>query len=185
MVLRSNMERKIRMNGFLLLIPFLMIRFGFLYVLNKAAVRRAAHFPPMIGNEKIAYWLYQISNIALFMLLFILTVAIEFSLRFYIGIIIYLAGLVLCTISVMNFAVLSEHGFSENGLYRYSRNPMYVSYFIYFMGCALLTQSVILVLIILIFQISAHWIILSEERWCAEKFGQRYMHYQNKVRRYI
>jgi protein-S-isoprenylcysteine O-methyltransferase Ste14 len=37
----------------------------------------------------------------------------------------------------------------------------------------------------LVFQISAHWIILSEERWCVNKFGQEYINYMNKVRRYI
>lgn len=37
------------MNGFFLLIPFLMIRFGLLSYLNKDAVRRAAYFAPMSG----------------------------------------------------------------------------------------------------------------------------------------
>ena len=43
------------MNGFLLLIPFLLIRFGIPSILNKGAIQRAAHFPPMFGNEKLAY----------------------------------------------------------------------------------------------------------------------------------
>ena len=62
---------------------------------------------------------------------------------------------------------------------------MYVSYFICFAGCAFLTQSLILGGIVLVFQISAHWIILSEERWCMEKFGDSYVEYMKRVRRYI
>ena len=56
------------MNGFLLLVPFILIRFGLLSILSKEAINRAAYFPPLIKNEKAAYWLYQISNIAILFL---------------------------------------------------------------------------------------------------------------------
>ncbi len=173
------------MNGFLLLIPFLLIRFGLLSIIDKGAIKRASHFPPMFGNEILAYWIYQLSNITIFVFLFFLTVVIEFSWQFYIGLIFYILGLILCAISVMNFAAPSNEGFNYNGLYRCSRNPMYISYLIYFVGCTLLTQSLVLCGIVLIFQISSHWIILSEERWCIEKFGKEYKQYMKKVRRYI
>lgn len=91
----------------------------------------------------------------------------------------------MCIVSVANYAKPAENGINLHGLYQISRNPMYVAYFIYFLGCVLLTQSLILFAILLIFQISAHWIILSEERWCIERFGQVYLNYMNKVRRYI
>jgi len=173
------------MNGLLLLIPFLLIRFGLLSIINKDAIKRAAHFPPMYGIEISAYLIYQISNIAIFVFLFFLTVIIEFSWLFYIGITVYILGLILCAISVISFAVPSNEGFNYNGIYHCSRNPMYVSYFIYFVGCALLTQSLVLCGIVLIFQITSHWIILSEESWCIEKFGREYKQYMKKVRRYI
>ena len=51
---------------------------------------------------------------------------------------------------------------------------MYVAYFICFTGMAFLTQSRLLFGIILLFQISAHRIILAEERWCEKKFGEDY-----------
>ena len=62
---------------------------------------------------------------------------------------------------------------------------MYVSYFFYFVGMALLTLSVLLFCMVLIFQISAHWIILAEERECIKKFGISYEQYMKKVRRYL
>lgn len=173
------------MNSFLLLIPFLLIRFVLLSIINKGAIKRASHFPPMFGSEIFACWIYQVSNIVIFVFLFFLTVIIDFSWLFYIGLIIYILGLILCAISIINFASPSNEGFSYNGLYRFSRNPMYVSYLIYFVGCALLTQSLVLCGIILIFQIASHWIILSEEEWCIEKFGKEYKQYMKKVSRYI
>lgn len=49
-----------------------------------------------------------------------------------------------------------DRGICRNGLYRFSRNPMYVAYFIYFLGCVLLAQSVVLLLLVCVFQLSAH-----------------------------
>ena len=173
------------MKGFLLLIPFLMIRFGLLSLLDKGAVKRAAYFAPLSGNEIIAYWVYQISNLAIFIYLCFLTVRIEFSWIFCAGLFVYVIGLVFCAVSIVNFTKPSDNGLNSNGLYRFSRNPMYVAYFIYFAGCALLTQSLLLFGIVAVFQISSHWIILSEEKWCIETFGEEYRQYMKKVRRYI
>lgn len=173
------------MNGFLLLIPFLLVRFGLLSCLNKDAIRRAAYFPPVIGNEKQAYWIYQISNIALFLYLCFLNVFIQDTWQFYCGTTCYLLGLFLCAISLINFAKPTGIGFNNAGLYRFSRNPMYISYFICFLGCALLTQSILLWAIVIVFIVSSHWIILSEERWCIERFKDDYKQYMKTVSRYF
>jgi len=173
------------MGGFLLLIPFILIRFGLLSLLNKEAIKRAAHFPVLIGNEVLAYWIYQISNIAIFVYMFFLKIEIKQSLMFYTSLIVYVFGIILLTLSVINFANPSKDSININGVYRLSRNPMYVSYFIYFIGCVLLTQSIILFGFVLLFQITTHWIILSEERWCVNKFGEKYLQYMKNVRRYI
>ncbi|MDE7429701.1 MAG: isoprenylcysteine carboxylmethyltransferase family protein [Lachnospiraceae bacterium] len=173
------------MNGSLLLIPFLMIRFGLLFILNPQSIQRAAYFAPVQGSERIAYYIYQVSNIGIFIYLFFLKFKIDFSWQFYLGIFCYIAGLGLCVITIVNFSAPDENGLNINGIYRYSRNPMYVAYFICFLGMALLTQSLILLIMVVIFQISAHWIILAEERWCIEKFGAIYEEYMKSVRRYI
>lgn len=70
------------MNGFLLLIPFLLIRFGILSHLDRAAVKRAAFFAPMAGKEIAAYWIYQLSNAAIFIVLFFLKFQLIFPCNF-------------------------------------------------------------------------------------------------------
>lgn len=172
------------MNGFLLLIPLILIRYGLLGAINKEGLKRAAFFPPMVGEEKTAFWFYQISNIFLFLYLCFLKINIA-SMLAYAGAVVYGLGILLCIVSTSNFAKPEKNGINFNGLYRVSRNPMYVSYFIYFLGCFLLTQSLLLLALIIIFQVSAHWIILSEERWCVKEFGDEYITYKEKVRRYI
>lgn len=173
------------MNGFFLLIPFLLVRFGLLSALDRRAIGRAAHFAPMAGRERIAYWVYQLANAAIFVYLCFLRVRIEAAWPFYAGLAGYACGLVLCAASMADFAAPSEAGFSSGGLYRFSRNPMYVSYFLIFAGCALLTRSLALFAMVFVFQAAAHWIILAEERWCVGQFGEAYRRYMRAVRRYI
>lgn len=173
------------MIGALLLIPFFLIRFGLLSRLDKRAVGRAAYFAPLTAREKPAYFLYQISNAAILVALFFLRIQTAPVALFYVGMAVFLLGSIVLTVSMVNFAAPSDSGMNRGGLYRLSRNPMYVAYFLYFMGCTLLTQSLLLLVFILVFQISAHWIILAEERWCIQSFGEEYISYMNRVRRYL
>lgn len=173
------------MPGFLLLFPFFLARFGLLSLLNKGAVRRAAYFPPLAGKERTAYWLYQLSNLAIIVCLFFVKLKTAPPLLFYGGLFLYCAGMLLLIVSIVNFSAPTQNGINTQGLYKLSRNPMYLAYFVYYLGCAALTQSLPLLAFTLIFQISAHWIILSEERWCIEQFGEEYRAYMNRVRRYI
>ncbi|WP_026893136.1 methyltransferase family protein [Lacrimispora aerotolerans] len=172
------------MNGFFCIVPLLLIRFGVLRLLNENALRRAAFFAPAIGKEKVALWFYQVSNIFIFVYLCFLRIKTD-SYWFYIGLVIYALGLLLCLVSVLDFAKPGENGINMNGFYQVSRNPMYVGYFVLFFGCCVLTQSWLLFAGLVVFQVSGHWIIRSEERWCIEKFGQEYISYMDKVRRYI
>lgn len=172
------------MDAYILLIPVILIRYILLLFLSRSAFKNAAFSPPVVGGERRARFIYQTSTVMIFAYMFMLKVEIGSSL-FYIGLAIYSIGVLLCIISTINYAKPAENGFSQNGLYRFSRNPMYIAYFVSFLGSAILTKSNILLAIIIAYQISAHWIIRSEERWCKEKFGKEYIQYMNKVRRYI
>ena len=173
------------MNGFILLLPFFFIRFVVLAVLDRTSLQRAAMFAPLKGNEKTAYYIYQLTNAGVILYPFFLTVKPKLSPLFLVGLICYLLGLLLCLFTVKAFSSPDKSGLNTDGIYRFSRNPMYVSYFVCFLGIALLTSSTLLFGIIVLFQISGHFIILSEERWCREKFGAAYEEYYLRVRRYI
>ena len=130
------------------------------------------------------YLIYQITNLILVFYLFFLKVEIAFPI-FYIGIVVYCIGLVICTLSIISFSKPQANGINLNGIYTISRNPMYVGYFFYYLGCGLLTQSLVYILVVLVFQIDTHFIILSEERWCLNEFGTEYRNYMDKVSRYL
>lgn len=172
------------MNAFLLMIPLFFTRFILLRMINKEALSRAAFFAPLEGNETIAYLFYQVSNVFIILYSFVLEVQVLTPL-FFIALPVYITGIGVLVISTVNFAKPKQNGLNVNGIYRISRNPMYLGYFMYFLGCGLLTHSIGLLFALIIFQVSAHWIILSEERWCIKQFGSEYRNYMNNVRRYI
>ena len=72
------------------------------------------------------------------------------------------------------------------GLYRLSRNPMYLGFSLALLGCALLLGSASPFLVVLAFvMITDRWYIPYEERAMAARFGQDYQHYCNRVRRWL
>lgn len=169
--------------GALLLVPFFLVRFGLMALLDREALGRAAHFPPLRGGERAAYWVYQLSTAAL--ILGLCFSRIRPSRALIPGAVCHVLGLALLARSAADFCAPAEGGFRQGGLYRFSRNPMYAAYFVFFSGCALLAASRPLAAALACFQISAHWIILAEERWCLEQFGEGYRQYMERVRRYI
>lgn len=173
------------MSAIILAIPFLAIRFGLLSRSGRGALKRAAHFAPLLGVENIAYYVYQLATAAIFVALFFLKIEIDSSVWFAIGVVLYLGGLLLLSRALRDFAAPSKNGLSTTGIYRFSRNPMYVAYLLCFLGIGLLTKSLFYIGLTVLFQTSQHWIILSEERWCAETFGDDYVEYAKQVRRYV
>jgi hypothetical protein len=102
------------MNGFLLLIPLILIRSG---LLNKEGLIRAAFFAPLIRREKTAYWFYQISNILIFVYLFFLKITTDLY-WFYVGLATCGLGVLMCLASVSNFAKPAKNSINFKGLYR-------------------------------------------------------------------
>jgi len=171
------------MNAAVLLIPLFLIRYGLPAFVNKSALPRAAHFPPMQGREKLMFFIYQLSSVFILVYMFFLKAAIDSAVS-KAGVCVYIAGTLLFAVSTLSFSK-SDGGVNKDGMYRISRNPMYIAYFVYFLSCGLITQAPLLLAMVCVFQISSHWVILAEERWCIRTFGDEYRQYMNTVRRYI
>ncbi len=172
------------LNGLLIVAPILLTRYLLTSALNKEAVRRAAFFPPTRGLEKPAY----LVNIGTTFLLVIIPFFLRITFHGPFGIAgtsISVAALILYGISIIHFAKPGNTGINRSGLYAISRNPMYVAFFLYFLGACMMTRSWLLLAILLVFQVSVHFMILAEERWCRETFGEAFLEYMNKVRRYL
>ncbi|MBD3834469.1 MAG: isoprenylcysteine carboxylmethyltransferase family protein [Brevundimonas sp.] len=75
---------------------------------------------------------------------------------------------------------------ATGGLYKYSRNPIYVGFAVTYAGFALAMDSpVALALLAPCLIVVDRFVIAREERYLATKFGAEYQAYQGKVRRWL
>ena len=76
--------------------------------------------------------------------------------------------------------------FVANGIYRFSRNPMYLSLAGLLVAWVLYLQSAVSFLGVFLFiYFITQWQIKPEEYWLEKKFGKSYLAYKKKVRRWI
>jgi protein-S-isoprenylcysteine O-methyltransferase Ste14 len=72
------------------------------------------------------------------------------------------------------------------GVYRFTRNPMYVGMALLYAGLALIADAPIaLILLPVVLLIVQTQVIAREERYLAAKFGESYLDYKRRVRRWL
>jgi protein-S-isoprenylcysteine O-methyltransferase Ste14 len=78
-----------------------------------------------------------------------------------------------------------KHELRTGGIYRLSRNPMYAS-FIFLNTATFLFLPSILLLVVMIYGMAVHhFIILGEEKFLEQEFGEEYRQYKARVSRYF
>ncbi len=170
-------------SGLLFLVPLLLVRMGLMALLDRDAIARGSHFAPMEGQERIALPIYTVTTLALYIYPFFLSVKTG-TVWLAVGLPVWLVGLVLCALTVIDFTRPNPDGRLERGVYRFSRHPMYISYFLCYIGFGLMTASWLYLLLAAVCQAATHWIMVAEERWCLAQFGDDYRAYMGRVRRY-
>jgi protein-S-isoprenylcysteine O-methyltransferase Ste14 len=103
---------------------------------------------------------------------------------FYAGLPVAIVGLVMSKIVLVNWAKAPPDEPLTRGMYRYSRHPMYFTYFIFLIGVSLAAASwVFLVYTAVITAMSFYFAPLEEEA-CLEKYGAAYRDYMNRTPRW-
>ncbi len=76
--------------------------------------------------------------------------------------------------------------FIQNGLYRFTRNPIYVSGLLLQLGIALLMNNLWIVLLVPVSKIALdRYVIAREEAYLERAFGEVYVDYRRTVRRWL
>lgn len=78
-----------------------------------------------------------------------------------------------------------KHELKTSGIYNYSRNPMYFSFFFLNSAVFLIIPDILLALIMIYGMVVHHFIILGEEAYLESEFGDSYIRYKNRVSRYF
>jgi len=104
---------------------------------------------------------------------------------FYVGLPITLIGFITGVIVILNWAASPRGEPVTNGLYRYSRHPMYVTSFVFFLGVSIATASWGFLLFTILLIAASFYFAPLEEQSCLEKYGDAYREYMNRTPRYI
>jgi len=107
------------------------------------------------------------------------------TIWFYIGLPIYLLGLILHTIAWVNVATSLPDKPVTKGLYRYSRHPMYVSFPLIFIGTSIASASWLFLVLSILLVITHFYNGTIEERECLKAYGKAYQEYMNKTPKWV
>lgn len=169
-------------NGFLLIIPMLLLRYLLPYMINPKSLPKLQYFPEVKEKEKIALKVYFATITFLIFAPIVHPIRMNSELFTY-GLGVYIIGILFIIFSLVSFS--RNTNFVYKGIYKISRNPMYIGYFGIFFGVSIMIGSIFYLIITIVYQVCVHFIILSEERWCKDQFGTKYERYTSKVPRYI
>ena len=108
------------------------------------------------------------------------------------GISITILGVLIITISIIQLGTSARFLLPKqktklvtSGVYRFSRNPLYIGAYLVFIGLFLLLPSIIYLIGLFLFFILQHFRILQEEQFLKDTFGVEYENYMKKVGRYF
>ncbi|MEF9951170.1 MAG: isoprenylcysteine carboxylmethyltransferase family protein [Clostridium sp.] len=73
----------------------------------------------------------------------------------------------------------------KTGIYKYSRNPAFLGFDLFYIGIGLMFSGILNIIIALIAIIILHFQILEEEKFLPTVFGEEYSEYKSNTRRYI
>ena len=104
---------------------------------------------------------------------------------FYAGLSIYLLGMIFLTVAEVRYVRAPEDKLLTNGVYGISRDPMWFGFFLILFGIGIACFSWIYLLCAIVFLILQHILVVPEERWCLEKYGDAYREYMERTSRWI
>lgn len=109
-----------------------------------------------------------------------------------IAIIILVSAIVLIFISLFYLGKSVRVGLPDtktvlkhSGIYRYTRNPMYLGVHLFTLAAMIYTLNWIVIILGLYSFITYHYIILGEEKFLENRFGEQYLIFKKNVPRYF
>jgi protein-S-isoprenylcysteine O-methyltransferase Ste14 len=153
-------------------------------VIDKEVLKKLGADRPLSDDEKKLLNVYSLLFFAIIACSIFLPLELD-TVWFYTGLIIYVVGVIIETVAMTNFFTTSVDKPVNKGIYRFSRNPMYFGMFLIFFGTSIACVSLIFLMLTAIFIILSHIVVVYEERFCTQKYGNSYQEYLNMIPRWI
>jgi len=164
-----------------LLIPYFLVPLNILPKGREEGSNLTAEFNK---TQKGAFFSLHIIN--LLMLIYSVFVPLKLgTVWFYAGLPVYLLGLISYAMVFVGFATTPPDKLVTRGIYRYSRNPMYLSAVIIFVGIGIASASWVFLLLAVVYMILPLLWVDAEERHCLKVYGDAYRDYMNRTPKYL
>ena len=162
----------------------LVIRLFFGSTKSKESSKRHSARPKLSEREKKLDHLSTITLLAL--LVYSVVLPLDHGTGwFYAGLSVYVMSMIFSFTAIINFAQAPLDKPATKGVYAISRNPMYFSMFLIFVGISLACASWLFLMLTIIWLIIADIGVVAEERLCLETYGDSYREYMNRTPRWI
>ncbi len=146
--------------------------------------RRHSAMPQLSEREKKLHHLLTVILLALFGYSVFLPLELS-TVWFYAGLIVYATSMIFGFIATINFALAPVNKPATKGVYTISRNPMYFSMFLMFVGISITCASWLFLLLTIIWLVLSDKEVILEEGFCLETYGDSYREYMNRTPRWI
>lgn len=107
------------------------------------------------------------------------------SALFFPGLVIFLSGYVLYTMSLIDYATTNPDEPVTKGIYRYSRNPQQIMTIVMWIGIGMVLNCGLIITLALLQLITSFPTFISQEKYCVEKYGAAFKKYMTKAPRYL
>jgi protein-S-isoprenylcysteine O-methyltransferase Ste14 len=169
-------------NAWIFIIPFLI----YWYVGIKFVFSKRMPESPSLKRRKIEI----VSNMSVIAMFgsFVYSVFVPIKLGtiwFYVGLLIYLIAIALIIISMINFITTSIDKPVTKGVYRFSRNPMFIGFFLCFLGITIACISWVYLILTLFFILTTVYLSPFEEAITLGHYGKTYKDYMEKTPKWI
>lgn len=172
------------LNGWILLVLLYLIYGILLWAFPKDVVARLYDKSGRSGRQKVLICTGSLLAFAYFALIIFTPLKIGANV-FIPGIVLFALGLAGFVIALFNFKNTPLGQLATRGLYRISRHPQQLTFFISLFGICIAIGSWLALFIQIISSLFLHSRILAEEKACLERYGDSYKEYMKSVPRYF
>lgn len=170
-------------NAWMLILPLLTIMLSDMKVTSVRESGKAGDFKLTKKENRLAFLVF-LPMFASFIYAVFLPLQIG-TVWLYSGLLVYLFGIFFTIVTLQNFATSPKDKVITKGLYRFTRNPMYVGMVLMQTGLGITCASWLYLLLTIAMLILLNANASSEERYCLYMYGDDYQKYKNRTPRWI
>ena len=173
-------------NAWIFIIPFILVTFGLPPLLKRKIKTESALWasPSYTRSERRYGQLSYVIMVVLSVYSVFLPLAVG-TVWLYAGLAVYIMGFAFAVLAVLAFTSTPVDKPNTTGVYSISRHPGYLGMFSIYIGIGVASASWVYLLLALILLAPLRSFMISEERWCCERFGDAYREYMNRTPRWI